>query len=100
MVKHIVMWKLKDEFEGRTKNELALELQKQLMALKGNISALKSIEVGINSINPEANSDVVLDTTFDNFDDLSTYATHPDHVKVGGFVKNIAIERRCVDFEF
>lgn len=100
MVKHIVMWKLKDEHNGMNKEELAVEMKNQLMALKGSIAELVDIQVGINSINPDKNSDIVLTTEFNTSDDLATYAGHPEHMKVVAFAKQIVVERACVDYEF
>ncbi len=100
MVKHIVMWKLVEEKDGLTTAQLATEMKKRLMALEGVITELKSIEVGINAIHPDKNSDVVLTTTFDSFEDLAAYAIHPKHLEVGAFIKDIVTQRACVDFEF
>lgn len=99
MVKHIVMWKLKDEFDGKSKDELILEMTNQLLDLKGKIPELINIEVGINGIHFEKNSDLVLVTEFNSFEDLDVYAKHPDHLKVVEFVKNIVTDRACVDYE-
>ncbi len=99
MIKHIVMWKLKDEHNGMNKEALATEMKNQLLNLKSHISELVSIEVGINSIHPDKNSDIVLTTEFKNFDDLATYAVHPEHLKVVDFVKQIVVDRACVDYE-
>ncbi len=100
MVKHIVMWKLKDEFDGMNKAQLANEMKMQLLGLNGLVKELKSIEVGLNNIHPDKNYDIVLTTSFENVDALATYAGHPEHMKVVGFAKNIVIERACVDYEF
>ena len=77
MVKHIVMWKLVDEKDGKTKDRLAQEFKEKLLALKTLIPQLIEIEVGLNAIHPDKNSDIVLSTTFNTFDDLTVYANHP-----------------------
>ena len=48
MVKHIVMWKLKEEAEGKTKKENAEIIKSSLESLKNKISEIVEIEVGIN----------------------------------------------------
>lgn len=98
MIKHIVMWTLKDEYKGKPKDEIANELKKRLLALENKIDLIKSIEVGINAIHPEKNHDVVLITEFDSFDDLANYSTHPDHMNVVDFVKEISTGRAAVDY--
>ncbi len=100
MIKHIVMWTLKDEYKGSTKVELAKELKTQLLNLKGKIAELKFIEVGVNDLFPDKNHDVVLVTEFDSVNDLQTYAQHPEHLKVVEFVKEIATGRAAVDYTF
>ena len=97
-MKHIVMWTLKDEFDGKNKQQLAEELKKQLLDLKSVIPQIKNIEVGINSINKEKNYDVVLITEFNNTEDLATYSKHPEHLKVVDFVKKTATGRAAVDY--
>lgn len=100
MVKHIVMWKLKNEFNGMNKMELANEMRTQLMALQDSIPELLNIQVGINSLHPEKNYDLVLTTKFENAKGLASYAVHPDHMKVVAFAKQIVVERACVDYEY
>lgn len=95
MIKHIVMWKLKDE----CKEENAKKIKELLESLDGTIKELKSIEVGININKSDAAMDVVLYSEFNTLEDLEIYQNHPEHVKVGSFVKTVAIERKVCDFE-
>ena len=98
MIKHIVMWTLKDEFNGLNKNEIAKELKSQLLSLESKILQIKSIEVGINEINEDKNHDVALITEFNSFDELAIYAKHPEHMKVVEFVKRISTGRAAIDY--
>lgn len=95
MIKHIVMWKLKDE----CREENAKKIKELLENLDGVIKELKNIEVGININKSDAAMDVVLYSEFSNLEDLDIYQNHPEHVKVGSFVKTVAIERKVCDFE-
>lgn len=98
MIKHIVMWKLKSEAEGNSKERNANIIKESLEELKDKIQVLKRIEVGIN--NNELNDfDVVLYSQFETMEDLNTYQNHPEHVKVGTFVKKVVESRTCVDYE-
>ena len=47
MVKHIVMFKLKDFAEGANKKENALKIKSSLEGLKSKIKEVKYIEVGL-----------------------------------------------------
>ena len=99
MIKHIVMWKLKENHNGVGKLENALRLKKELEDLKSSISEIREIEVGLNLSESDASCDVVLYSTFNSIDDLKTYQKHPDHLKVAEFLSDLRTERRVVDYE-
>jgi hypothetical protein len=99
MIKHIVMWRLKDEAEGATKEVNALKLKESLESLVGVIPSLKAAEVGINFNLSDAAFDVVLYSEFDDKEGLSSYQTHPEHMKIVDFVGEIRTDRAVVDYE-
>lgn len=99
MIKHIVMWKLKDYAWGAGKTDNIRKMKSLLEALKGSISEIRHIEVGVNIIPSEAAYDVVLYSEFETLDALAAYQKHPEHVKVGAFIKEVVIDRRVVDYE-
>lgn len=100
MIKHIVMWKLKDVAEGKTKAENAETIKKLLEDLPSKITELRSVEVGITVLDgdDDAICDVVLTVTCNNQEDLKAYSGHPDHQKVVSFIKKVVTERRVVDY--
>jgi hypothetical protein len=100
MVKHIVIWTLRDEFEGLNKKQIAMELKHKLENLKGLIPEIKSLQFGINGAFPDRNADVVLVSEFENYTALDVYIAHPEHQKVGSFVKQVTTSRAAVDYEF
>lgn len=97
MVRHIVLWNLKDEALGRTKAENAQEMKTQLEALAGKIPGLSSIEVGINF--GEGNYDVALVSVHEDKNALALYADHPDHVKVKNMIGQVVTQRVACDYE-
>ncbi|SMO80976.1 Dabb family protein [Gracilimonas mengyeensis] len=100
MIKHVVMWKLKDISEGKTKEENAETMKKLLEDLPSKIDELQSAEVGINILDrdDDAVCDLVLTVQCETKEDLQAYAKHPDHQKVVQFAKKIVTERRVVDY--
>ncbi len=99
MIKHIVMWRLKDQALGASAAQNAERLKSRLEALKETIPQIREIEVGLN-LNPSpASSDVVLYSVFESREDLEAYQKHPEHQKIAGFVSEIRSERRVVDYE-
>lgn len=95
MIKHIVMWKLKEE----NKELNALKIKQDLENLKDQIKEIKEIEVGININKSDAAYDVVLYSIFNKQEDLNTYQEHPKHKEVGVFVNKVIIDRVVVDYE-
>ena len=101
MIRHIVMWKLKAEAEGKTKAENALIIKESLEALKGVAPTLVDIEVGLNDPEtPESNYDVVLNCTFASVADLNDYQVHPAHQAAAVYIKKVVEERVCVDYQY
>ena len=98
ILKHIVMWKFKDEAEGRTRAENAEWMKEHLEALVGKIPELLSAEVGINIKESEAAYDAVLTATFRNTDDMETYKNHPLHQEVTNYCKKVRLSRVVCDY--
>lgn len=99
MVKHIILWTIKDEFKGDNFEAIKKGIKDGLEGLKGKIPGLVEIKV-ITSGLASSNADVMLDSTFDNEESLKGYAIHPEHVAVAdGFVRPYTLSRSCMDFE-
>ena len=94
MIKHIVLWKIKEE----NKEENAKEIKKRLEALVPKIDDIKKLEVGVNENGGEY--DAALVSEFESYDDLKAYDGHPEHLKVRQFIRSIAVTRAAVDYEF
>lgn len=94
MIKHIVMWKLKDE----NKTENALKIKTDLEALKNKIDVIVNIEVGINIEKSDAAYDIVLVSEFASQAELDEYQINPDHKAVSGFVRSVVVDRVVVDY--
>ena len=99
MVKHIVVWRLKDFAAGNHKAENARLVREKLDALRGRIPGLLRLEVGLDFSATESSADVVLVTEFATRADLAAYQVHPAHKAVGVFVREVVAERRLVDYE-
>lgn len=100
MVRHIVMWRLKDEAEGKSKTENVQIIKHSLEALYGIAPTLKSITVAPNMEGvPESNFDLVLVCTFDDLAGLDAYQNHEAHQKALSYIRRVVSERVCVDYE-
>jgi hypothetical protein len=98
MIRHVVQWKLAAADEA-ARDADAREVQARLLALKGVVPSLRSIEVGINSLYPESNWHVVLLADFDSAEDLAAYQDDPRHQEAAAFVRSVVSARASVDFE-
>lgn len=98
MLKHIVMWKFKASVLGKTKDENIQTAKSMLESLEGVIDCLLDIEVGINVEGLTGSFDLVLYSSFKDHDALREYQIHPEHLKVGEFMKQVVEERACVDY--
>ncbi len=100
MVKHIVMFKFLPEALGRTKKENLVIASEMLNGLMGKVPTLLSSEVKLNSDSADqSNYDLLLITEFNGFNELAEYASHPLHLKVVDFIKEVRESRACVDYE-
>ena len=100
MLKHIVMWRLKDSAEGRTRAQNAIHAKELLDLLPYRIKEIKSLEVGINVLKTPTSYDLVLIVEFANVLDLQAYQAHPEHVKVADYLLKVRETRAVVDYEY
>ncbi len=99
MIKHIVVWKLKEEAEGKTKIENALMLKRELESLTRKIKEIRKLEVGINFNTVQDAFDLGLVSEFANKNDLEVYQNHPEHQRVAGLLRRLRESRVVVDYE-
>lgn len=95
MIKHIVMYKLKDNTEQN-----AIALRDKFLGMKGKIDVLKDIESGVDILHTARSYDVVLVCTFESREDMETYQSHPVHIPVKEYVGERILEAKAVDFEY
>lgn len=99
MVKHIILWQLKEELSGSEKVKVKAEIKEGLESLKGKIPGLLEIKVETKPLT-SSNADVMLDTSFADEESLKGYAVHPEHVKVADEkVRPYTKTRICMDYE-
>jgi hypothetical protein len=98
MIRHIVLWKLKENAECGDRAHNAQKMKAELEALKTKIPQIRQLEVGLNCIASDAAYDVALYSSFDSVADLDLYQKHPEHVKVADFVAKVRENRVVVDY--
>jgi hypothetical protein len=98
MVKHIVLFKLKDEVPQNEKMRLMTKFKETIESLPTKIPYIRKIEVGFN-INPNESWHIALYSEFDTLEDVKLYAIHPEHLAAGKIIAEIKENRACVDYQ-
>lgn len=98
MVKHIIIWTLKEMAEDE-KTKVKEGIKSGLEGLKGVVPQIKDIKVVIDHL-PSSTGDLMLDSTFESAEYLAGYSKHPAHVAVANEkVRPYTANRACLDFE-
>ena len=98
MVKHIVLFKLKNEIPAAEKQAVALKFQSAIENLPSVIPFIIHVEVGVN-INPDEQWDIALYSEFNTLEEVKAYAVHPAHVAAAKLLAEVKESRSCVDYE-
>ena len=99
MVKHIILWNLKDELTVEEKAEIKKGIKEGLEGLQGEIEGLVDIKVNTEGLS-SSTADLMLDSTFISEDALKFYASHPLHQDVANTkVRPFTKQRSCFDFK-
>ena len=99
MVKHIILWQLKDELNAEEKKQAKMDIKAGLEGLAGQIPGLVTIKVRTEGLD-SSNADLMLDSVFEDEASLKGYAVHPAHVAVAtGIVRPNVKNRVCMDYD-
>jgi quinol monooxygenase YgiN len=98
MLRHIVMWKLKDQAEGGDRGANARKM-KELLESCAALPGVVKYEVALAQPGLEATYDVVLYSVFRDRAALDAYQNHPQHLAIKPFIGSVRQERQCMDYE-
>ena len=120
--KHIVMWKFKEQHNGKSALENARWMKEQLEGLVGVVPELLSAEVGISPALEQAAAvpsnaaavpsdaaaapapaasgeyDACLVSTFTSPEALAAYKVHPKHKAISAYCKEARLKRLAFDW--
>jgi ABC-type transporter Mla maintaining outer membrane lipid asymmetry permease subunit MlaE len=100
MIKHIVMWTLKDHAEGADKAANIQTFAAKLESCRGIVPGMHAFEVvTAAAAGAEFTADIALYSEFEDMAALQAYQTHPGHKAIGPFVAAVRLTRNCLDFE-
>lgn len=99
MVKHIILWKLKEDLSEQEKKDVMAGMKENLEGLVGKVPGLTHVAVVTDKL-ASSNADVMLDSELESEEALKGYQSHPEHVKVADtYVRPYTEVRLCIDYE-
>lgn len=99
MVKHIILWTLRDDLNAAEKQAVKQRIKAGLEGLVGVVPGLLEAKVHIDGRLASSNADLMLDTTLESPAALQGYAQHPEHLRVANEqVRPYTAQRTCLDY--
>ena len=94
MIRHIVMFKIKDEYRSEIP-----QLVKNFYGMKGKIEGMVDLEAGADFLGSERSYDLALVTLFADRAAFDAYQTHPAHLPVKKRMHEVRSGSVACDFE-
>ena len=98
MIKHVVLFKFKEDICLEKKEKLMREFRQDILSLTQVMDFIQAIEVGFN-INKDETWDICLSSSFESLEKLKEYSTHPQHLAAANKLKPYLSGRSCVDYD-
>ena len=99
MIKHIVMWKLKEHAEGTGRAANAHKMKALLDGCADIVPGILKFETALAEPGLECTYDVVLYSEFASRAALDAYQQHPQHQAIKPFIGAVRAERQCMDYQ-
>lgn len=95
MIRHIVLFKIKDEFKAEIP-----QLVKNFYGMKGRIEGMTDLDAGADFLGSPRSYDLALTTVFDTREHFDAYAGHPVHAPVKKRMHEVMESSVACDYEF
>ena len=95
MIRHIVQFRIKDEFKGEIP-----QLVKNFEGMAGRIEGMLELQAGADILHSERSYDLALITVFQDRASFDAYQTHPVHLPVKKRMHEVRSASVACDFEF
>ena len=99
MFRHVLLWKVKDGVEGRSKDEAVAYLSERVLTVKDSVPGIRAIEVGANRAQVGYACDMAVIIDFDSWDDLVAFTEHPAHRDLAAGIAHYQDAHYVVDYE-
>lgn len=97
MIRHVIMWKFVNEFDGMNKEEIMDKVTEGFIHLKKTIPEIKFMSVERDVLKSERSFDMIYITEFESLEALEIYRVHPEHVKTAQFIGKIRTSQAVTD---
>ena len=99
MIKHIVLWTLKNRESDQNREETAAAIKQRIEAMRGRIPGLVHIEGGIDFTRSADSRDIALYAELESREALAGYHVHPAHDEFKAFIGPRVSQRSLIDYE-
>jgi hypothetical protein len=99
MVKHMVLWRLREGVDGPAVQASRAQINQAIAAMRAGIAGLRTIEIGVNAGRAGDAADMALYAEFDSWEALYAYDDHPLHEALKRIIGAMRTEKRVVDYE-
>ncbi len=102
MIRHIALFRLKDDFNGMNKAEIISQITHNVNHMREAINTIGQIEVCTNHLDAMAvfdADDLCVLVDFANLDDYHTYFHHPAHKEAAGFAAEVSTSVHSITYE-
>ena len=93
MIRHIVLFKIKDEF----RDEIP-QLVRNFYGMKGKIEGMVSLEAGADFLGSERSYDLALITEFVSREAFDAYQNHPVHLPIKKQMHEVRLSSVACDY--
>ena len=99
MIRHIVIWRFKDEAKRFGKIANLERIEHHCAAMRATLPGLLRLELGVNQSRVADAADLLLFSEFESWEALRSYETHPLHDELRALIGPLRFERRVLDHE-
>ena len=99
MIKHIVLWTLKNRENEQNREEIAAAIKGKIEGMRGKIPGLLHLEGGIDFTRSANSWDVALYAELESREALAGYQVHPAHEEFKAFIGPRLSQRALIDYE-
>jgi hypothetical protein len=100
MIRHIVLFKIKDFSSESERNEAIQNILVTFRSLIGQIPQIRQFRVEQDCVHSSSSCEVIIDSVFDNPDDLKAYQAHPAHLDAVHLNKQWSESKMTGDYFF